>query len=107
MFGWLFKKKTPPPLPKSDPLQPYRGSDIKEKLAHDDQRMLAAGIKYAIWLSSGAPCADDEMTALHQKLDGKRYSIAKGMRVGKRYIRPGIEDGCRCYHKAVIPGFKE
>lgn len=69
----------------------------------DNQRRLAAGITHAIWVTpGGAPCRDEEMTARHAKLDGRRYRLDAGLLVGKRRMYPGAEPGCRCASAAVI-----
>ena len=67
-----------------------------------NKERLDLGIKYANWLCSGAPCGGPKLTAAHQKLDGKRYSIEKGMAIGKRRTWPGMDEGCRCSDTAVI-----
>ena len=71
------------------------------------KRMLSSGITHARWMASGAPCGNPRMTTSHERLDGKSFAIEKGMRVGKRYIWPGMEGGCRCTSIAVIDGFDD
>jgi len=71
----------------------------------DRQRQLGLGIKSAIWRYSGASCADAD-DDLHSQLDGKKYSIEKGMAVGKRRVWPGMEEDCKCGSSVIIPGFK-
>lgn len=77
-----------------------------------DQGM-SKGIKYGIWSYSGAPCQinpkkpsakDIRQDAAHKAADGKRYELAKGMRLNGKFTTPGREEGCRCASRAIIPG---
>lgn len=71
------------------------------------QRSLSLGIRFAIWRYSNAPCGGPRQDGVHRRLDGKRYSIEKGMAIGKRRVWPGTEEGCKCGSSPVIPGFEE
>ena len=71
------------------------------------QRSLRLGIKFAIWRYSNAPCGGPRQDEVHRRLDGKRYSVEKGMAIGKRRVWPGTEEGCKCGSSPVIPGFEE
>ena len=68
-------------------------------------RQLNSGITHAIWRYSGAPCGNARQDAAHKRLDGKRFSISKGMPIGKRRTWPGQDEGCKCLQQPVIPGF--
>lgn len=63
------------------------------------------GIKYAIWLYSGAPCGSAQQDATHKAAKGKPYLVSKGMLLGDRWTWPGRDNGCKCVSKSVIAGF--
>ena len=68
------------------------------------------GIKHALWLYSSAPCEmnPNEPTgqdAAHRAANGKLFEISKGMLLNGKWTWPGVEPGCRCVSKSVIPGF--
>lgn len=63
-------------------------------------RRLKIGIIQATWVFEDYSCKHTE----HLKLNGKKYSIRKGMRIGFfRYIHPGQLVGCGCMATAIIP----
>jgi hypothetical protein len=75
------------------------------------ERLEALGIKYAIWMYSGAPCyskpkaplpGDMCQNAAHLAADGERFEIGKGMLVDGKWTWPGREEGCRCTSRSVI-----
>jgi hypothetical protein len=64
-------------------------------------RQLKLGITEATWRSmtwGKNPCP-------HLELDGKRYSLERGIKFQGRYIFPGEEDGCQCMGAPIIKGF--
>ncbi|MEO7480875.1 MAG: hypothetical protein ABIT70_09715 [Sulfuriferula sp.] len=63
------------------------------------------GIKYAVWLYSGAPCGSAEQDDAHKAVNRKPYLVDKGMLLNGRWTRPGCEDGCKCVSKSMIVGF--
>jgi hypothetical protein len=63
------------------------------------------GIKYAVWLYSGAPCGGAEQDAAHKAANGKPYPVNKGKLLNGQWTRPGYEDGCKCVSKSMIVGF--
>lgn len=84
-------------------------------LMERDQRV-SAGIKYAIWVYSGAPCQvnpkkpsakDIRQDTAHRASNGKRYEIAKGMLMNGRLVMPGQDEGCKCISRPVIPGLDQ
>ena len=94
-----------------DGMHKRRAEDISRSLnnkatalmqAEEQQRL---GIKYAVWLYSGAPCGSTEQDAAHKAANGKRYLVSKGMLLGGRWTWPGRDDGCKCVSKSVIAGF--
>lgn len=65
-------------------------------------RQLELGITEAVWMHSHAgktPRPD------HVAANGKRYEVAKGMKISGEYIFPGQEINCRCTSRSVLPGF--
>lgn len=80
----------------------------------DRNRQMASGIKYAVWIYSGAPCQTDpknpwakdiRQDAAHKAANGKRYEIAKGMVLNGRRTMPGWDEGCKCVSGPVVKGF--
>lgn len=60
------------------------------------------GITKAVWLhSSGGKVPRPE----HVAASGKEYDISKGMFLEGKWTWPGVEIGCRCVSKSVVPGF--
>lgn len=79
----------------------------------DRDQKLSLGIKYAVWVYSGAPCQnnpkkpsakDIRQNEAHKAADGKRYEISQGMLINGRLTMPGRDEGCKCFSRAVIPG---
>jgi hypothetical protein len=79
----------------------------------DRDRQKSLGIKYAIWMYSGAPCQvnpkkpsakDIRQDAAHRAADGKPFEVAKGMLLNGRLTMPGREEGCKCSSRPIIPG---
>ena len=73
---------------------------------------LSLGLTEAIWVYSKAPCmydckrpseADLQQDADHRALDGKKFDIRTGVKVGETYIWPGSKEGCRCSSRSVLP----
>jgi hypothetical protein len=82
----------------------------------DRERMLSTGITHAIWLYSNAPCmkdprnpvaADVQRDSAHCSANGKEYQISKGLFVDGKWTWPGVEEGCKCVTKALLPGLGE
>ncbi|MGB8366202.1 MAG: hypothetical protein WCE20_17025, partial [Rhizomicrobium sp.] len=83
-----------------------RASDISRSLNNkatalmNRDRQVSIGVKYAIWVYSGAPCQmnpekpsakDVHQDAAHKAADGKRYEVAKGMLLNGRLTMPGCK----------------
>lgn len=66
----------------------------------DRERKLMAGITHATWVYEGFLCKYQN----HSRLNGKRFSLKKGIRVGffKR-LHPGDLVGCVCMEKPEMP----
>lgn len=76
-------------------------------------REVSLGIKYAIWMYSGAPCQvnsknpsakDIRQDAAHRAANGTKYEVGKGMLLNGRRTMPGREEGCKCSSRPIIPG---
>jgi hypothetical protein len=70
----------------------------------------ALGIKQAVWLYSGAPCEINPkkstgQDAAHRAANGKSFDVSQGMHLSGKRTWPGVEPGCRCVSKSIIPGF--
>ena len=82
------------------------------------ERQASLGITHAIWMYPNAPCmkepygssptaADVLQDSLHRAANGKRYEISKGLLVDGKWTWPGVEEGCKCTARAVLPGLEE
>ena len=78
------------------------------------ERQESLGIKYALWLYSGAPCGisskkptgqENVQNAAHKAANGKQFDVSKGMFLDGKWTWPGVEPGCRCVSKPVVRGF--
>lgn len=93
-----------------DGMHKRRAEDISRSLNNKATALMQAeeqerlGIKYAIWLYSGAPCGSAEQDAAHKAANGKSYMVSEGMLLSGRWTRPGRDDGCKCVSKSVIAG---
>jgi hypothetical protein len=70
----------------------------------------ALGIKQALWLYSGAPCEINPkrptgQDTAHRAANGKPFDVSKGMFLDGKWTWPGVEPGCRCVSKPIVPGF--
>lgn len=70
------------------------------KPKYERERMIRAGIVYGTWVYTSDICQYPH----HEKLNGKRFSLIKGARIGffKREL-PGQSVGCSCFIKPVLP----
>lgn len=75
-------------------------------------RQSKAGIVFATWRYSGAPCvlnprratADEwAQDAAHKAASGTRYPVREGLFVNGRWTYPGREEGCKCISVPVMP----
>jgi hypothetical protein len=87
-------------------------NNAREQFARE--RQLSLGITHAIWMYPNAPCmkepfsscptaADIRQDSAHRAANGKKYEIAKGLFVGGKWTRPGVEEGCKCASRSVLP----
>jgi hypothetical protein len=79
-------------------------------------RQASLGIAYAKWMYSNAPCmrdprhpatADVQQDSAHCSANGKKYEISKGLFVDGKWTWPGVEEGCKCSSRAILPGLEE
>ncbi len=80
------------------------------------ERQASLGITHAIWMYANAPCmtnpsrpttAGVRRDSAHRAANGKKYEIAKGLFVDGKWTWPGVERGCKCTSRAVLPWTKE
>jgi uncharacterized protein with gpF-like domain len=76
----------------------------------DRERQLSLGTKQAQWRYSGAPCEINPkkpmgQDAAHRAANGKLFEVSTGMFLNGKWTWPGVEPGCRCISKSVVPGF--
>ena len=96
-----------------------RASEISRSLNNkatalmNRDREVSLGIKYAIWMYSGAPCQvnpknpsakDIRQDAAHRVANGKKYEVGRGILLNGRRTMPGREEGCKCSSWPIIPG---
>jgi hypothetical protein len=79
----------------------------------DRERLESLGIKHALWVYSGAPCEinpkeptgqESQQNAAHKAANGKSFDVSKGMFLDGKWTWPGVEPGCRCMSRPVVPG---
>ncbi|WP_233840951.1 hypothetical protein [Dyella sp. 2HG41-7] len=68
-------------------------------------RLAGLGVEEARWAIGTCGLAPG-LNPHHKQLEGKVYSVQKGLLVRGYYIRPSAELGCTCHGSPVIPGFK-
>ena len=82
----------------------------------DRERQASLGITHAKWLYANAPCMRDpnhpsaaevQRDAAHCAANGKRYEISKGLFVDGKWTWPGVEEGCKCVSRSIIPGLEK
>jgi hypothetical protein len=88
---------------------------IKKAAKHGSHHS-SLGITHAIWMYANAPCmihlsypmpGEVQQDAAHCAANGKKYEIAKGLFVDGKWTWPGLEVGCKCTARSVIPGLEE
>jgi hypothetical protein len=93
-----------------------RSLSNKAKAIIDRERQASLGITHAIWMYANAPCmkdprhpvaADVQRDSTHRSANGNRYEISKGLFVDGKWIWPGVEEGCKCCSRPVLPGLEE
>lgn len=80
------------------------------------ERQASLGITHAIWMCSNAPCmrdpshpvaADVQQDSAHRAANGGKYEISKGLFVDSKWTWPGVEEGCKCSSRPVLPSLEE
>ena len=100
VFAWL----------RDLPEQIARLLNNKATALMDRERQGSLGIKQAHWLYSGAPCELNPkkptgQDTAHRAANGKLYDVSTGIFLNGKWTWPGVEPGCRCISKSVVPGF--
>lgn len=65
-------------------------------------RQQEVGVTQAKWMHSHA---GRHPRPSHVAADGKIYDVAKGFLIDGEWIWPGEKINCRCYARAIVPGF--
>jgi hypothetical protein len=82
----------------------------------DRERQASLGITHGRWMYANAPCmrnpshpiaTEIQQDSAHRAVDGKRYEISKGLFVDGKWTWPGVEEGCKCISRSIIPGLEE
>jgi hypothetical protein len=82
----------------------------------DRERQASLGITHAKWLYSNSACVRDprhpsaaevQRDAAHRAASGKRYEVSKGLFVDGKWTWPGVEEGCKCVVRAVLPQLED
>jgi SPP1 gp7 family putative phage head morphogenesis protein len=83
-----------------------RDQNAKAKAVIENTRRREIGITEAVWMHSHA---GKEPRPAHVAMNGKRFSLAKGMwdSVEKEWVLPGQLINCRCTSRALIPALGE
>ena len=80
------------------------------------ERQASLEITHAIWMYPNAPCmrdprhpvaADVQQDSAHRSANGKRYEIRKGLFVNGKWTWPGVEEGCKCTSRSILPGLEK
>ena len=80
------------------------------------ERRTSLGITHAKWLYANAPCMRDpnhpsaaevQRDAAHCAANGQRYEISKGLFVDGKWTWPGVDEGCKCVSRSIIPGLEK
>jgi len=80
------------------------------------EQQASLGITHAKWLYANAPCMRDpthpsaaevQRDAAHCAANGKRYEISKGLFVDGKWTWPGVDEGCKCVSRSIIPGLEK
>lgn len=82
------------------------------------ERQASLGITHALWMYPNAPCmkdpfcscptaADVQQDSAHRAANGKKYEISKGLFVNGKWTWPGVEEGCKCSSRSVLPWLEE
>jgi hypothetical protein len=69
----------------------------------NQQRSRDLGITHAIWIVSGA--LEEGECASHTELHGQCFEVSTGLLVNGVYLWPGVQEGCSCISRSIIPAF--
>jgi uncharacterized protein with gpF-like domain len=79
----------------------------------DRERQASLGITHAKWMYANAPCMRDpshpsaaevQRDAAHCAANGTRFEVSKGLFLDGKWTWPGVEEGCKCVSRSVLPG---
>ena len=86
----------------------------KARVETEQARRDSLGITHAIWMYAAScminpsrpTAAGVRQDSAHSSANGKRYEIAKGLFVDGKWTWPGVELGCKCVSRSVLPWTK-
>jgi uncharacterized protein with gpF-like domain len=108
-------------LVKIEGMSHHRAAEIgrslskKAKAIITRERQASLGITHAIWMYPNAPCmrdtkhpvaADVQQDSAHRAANGKKYEVGKGLFVDGKWTWPGVDEGCKCSSRSVLPGLE-
>jgi len=80
------------------------------------EHQASLGIVHAKWIHANAPCMRDSIfptaedlkqDSAHRSASGKRYAVSKGLFVDGKWTWPGVEEGCKCTSRSILPWLRE
>jgi len=92
-----------------------RALSNKAKATISRERQAALGITHATWMYANAPCMKDprhptdteaQQDSAHRSANGKKFEVGKGLFLDGKWTWPGVEEGCKCSSRAVLPGLE-
>ena len=106
------KQHLPESAPQGEVEEMTRFVNAQARALMDRDRQLGLGIVQAKWSYSNAPCKTrsardtDAMTAqdkAHKAANGNVYDVATGLTLQGKPTWPGMEPGCKCTFRLVVP----
>ncbi|HUD21379.1 MAG TPA: hypothetical protein VMQ60_00905 [Acidobacteriaceae bacterium] len=103
-------------MPQGRPAEIARSLNNKATAIINRERQASLGITHAIWMYPNAPCMKDprhpsatdvRQNSAHRSVNGKKYEISKGLFVDDKWTWPGVEEGCKCTSRSILPGLEE
>jgi hypothetical protein len=109
-------------LMKIEGMSKGRAAEIERSLNNkataiiNRERQTSLGITHAKWMYENAPCmrhpnhqsaAEVQRDAAHRTANGQKYEIGKGLFVDGKWTWPGVEEGCKCSSRSMLPWSEE
>jgi len=92
-----------------------RALSNKAKAVINRERQAVLGITHATWMYANAPCMKDprhptdaevQQDSAHRSANGKKFEVGKGLFLDGKWTWPGVEEGCKCSSRVVLPGLE-